>query len=192
MVATNVLMKTWFERCTIANIREVKSVYGLDEDAPDERPIIFNPKMDMANPPVELVAKTTTPEAFRKKMAKMATIDEDAARWFDDKPLSQWSRKWDLTRIPCPNAIATIWAKVEETVDYIDECYSVKTYLRCYELTIFPCNGKKLWPDTKKLGPTPPKYGRKNRRAKTIRRKLVDELQQAKKNRAFRMSRADV
>ncbi|KAL3503025.1 hypothetical protein ACH5RR_037474 [Cinchona calisaya] len=82
IIAKDVLMKTWFERCIVANIREIKSVHGSDEDAPDKSPAMFNPKKDMTNPPLELA----TPEAFRKKTAKIAAIDEDATRWFADKP----------------------------------------------------------------------------------------------------------
>ncbi|KAL3504119.1 hypothetical protein ACH5RR_033960 [Cinchona calisaya] len=182
MVSIDVLIKIRFEGCIAAHIREIEiyvkadhieekdesrlpfeyeedDVHGSHEVVPYERPVAFNPENDVANPPLEFgkalrdallaAAKAATPEAFRKKMTEMATIDEDTIR------------KWDLIGILCPHVIVVVWVKVVDLVDYIDECYSVEIYLRCYEQTIFPCNGKKIWPATKKHGPTPPKYGRK-------------------------------
>ncbi|KAL3522626.1 hypothetical protein ACH5RR_015460 [Cinchona calisaya] len=82
-----------------------------------------------------------------------------------------------LTAISHPHAIAAIWVKVEEPMDYIDECYFVENSLRSYKHTIFPCNGMEILVDIKKLDPTPSKYGRKAERPKKMRRKSTEELQ---------------
>ena len=46
-------------------------------------------------------AKATTPAEFVRKMEEMAAIDLDAAKWFDDKPPSQWSRAYFSTHSKC-------------------------------------------------------------------------------------------
>ncbi|CDP16977.1 unnamed protein product [Coffea canephora] len=63
---------------------------------------------------------------------------------------------------------------------YIDDCYSVETYLKCYDPCILPVNGKNEWEDVDVLVPLPPNYGRAPGRPKKQRRKSVDEIQQTK------------
>ncbi|KAL3505141.1 hypothetical protein ACH5RR_034982 [Cinchona calisaya] len=53
--------------------------------------------------------------------------------------------KWDLTRIPCPHAIAAIWMDMGEPLDYVDICYTVETYFKCYRGVVFPINGEIDW-----------------------------------------------
>ncbi|XP_071909619.1 uncharacterized protein [Coffea arabica] len=47
------------------------------------------------------VAKATTLAEFSSKIEEMAAIDIDAARWFDDKPPTQWSRAFFSTYSKC-------------------------------------------------------------------------------------------
>ncbi|KAL3500630.1 hypothetical protein ACH5RR_039723 [Cinchona calisaya] len=186
-------------------------------------------------------AKETTPAQFSARMEKMVAIDLDAAKWFDDKPPTQWSRsycktfprcdmllnnicetlsskildarersivemleslrlylmqrmqlarvgskrsgqqkvgcpygekysvnledrtcscrKWDLTGIPCPHAISVIWMVLKDPVDFVDDCYSVENYFKCYEPTILPVNGEIDWPKSDCVAPLPPSCG---------------------------------
>ncbi|XP_071933180.1 uncharacterized protein [Coffea arabica] len=46
-------------------------------------------------------AKATAPAEFVSKMEDMAAIDLDAAKWFDDKPPSQWSKTHFSTYLKC-------------------------------------------------------------------------------------------
>nr|XP_027088467.1 uncharacterized protein LOC113709811 [Coffea arabica] len=46
-------------------------------------------------------ANATTPAEFIRKMEDMAAIDLDVAKWFDDKPPSQWSRAHFSTYSKC-------------------------------------------------------------------------------------------
>ena len=51
-------------------------------------------------------------------------------------------RKWDLTGIPCAHAISALWIAMKDPMQYIDDCYSVETYLKCYDPCILPVNGE--------------------------------------------------
>ncbi|KAL3528389.1 hypothetical protein ACH5RR_007711 [Cinchona calisaya] len=67
-------------------------------------------------------------------------------------------RKWDLTGIPCPHAISAIWMALKDPVDFVDDCYSMEKYLKCYEPTILPVNGEIDWPKSDCIAPLPPSY----------------------------------
>ncbi|XP_060182953.1 uncharacterized protein LOC132612894 [Lycium barbarum] len=86
-------------------------------------------------------------------------------------------RKWTITGIPCKHAISAIWAKKDDVLDYVDDCYKVDTHRRIYEKTIFPINGSQLWPKSNKVPPLPPILVRQNKRGRDqkLRRREQDE-----------------
>ncbi|KAL3515896.1 hypothetical protein ACH5RR_022798 [Cinchona calisaya] len=90
-------------------------------------------------------------------------------------------RKWDLTGIPCPHAISAIWISIQDLLDFIDDCYKVETYLRCYEPTIIPLYGEQDWEKTNAIALLPPTYGRLLGRPKKCRRKGEDKMTQRRK-----------
>nr|XP_027104642.1 uncharacterized protein LOC113725580 isoform X2 [Coffea arabica]XP_027104645.1 uncharacterized protein LOC113725581 isoform X2 [Coffea arabica] len=65
-------------------------------------------------------------------------------------------------------------------MQYIDDCYSVKKYLKCYDPCILPVNRAYEWEDVDVQPPMSPTYGRVSRRPKKQRRKSGDEIQQTK------------
>ncbi|XP_071916372.1 uncharacterized protein [Coffea arabica] len=97
-------------------------------------------------------------------------------------------RKWDLTGIPCSHAISAIWIARKDPMDFIDQCYSVEAYLKCYANCILPVNGEHDWTHTHVTPPLPPTYGRAPGRPKKLRKKGEDEIQQ-KKEKGNKMSR---
>ncbi|KAL2540374.1 Uncharacterized protein Adt_01352 [Abeliophyllum distichum] len=56
-------------------------------------------------------------------------------------------RRWDLTGIPCCHVVAVIRDTRNDPEDYVDNCYTVESYLNCYENIIKPINGKTTWPE---------------------------------------------
>ncbi|XP_070046143.1 uncharacterized protein [Nicotiana tomentosiformis] len=42
-------------------------------------------------------------------------------------------RNWTITGISCKHAISAIWAKHDDVIDYVDDCYKVDTYRKIYE-----------------------------------------------------------
>ncbi|XP_059309851.1 uncharacterized protein LOC132060979 [Lycium ferocissimum] len=87
-------------------------------------------------------------------------------------------RKWSLTGIPCKHAIAAIWAKKDNIIDYVHDCYKVEIYRKIYENSILPMNGPQMWPKSSKVPPLPPRITRKKKkgRKQTLRRKEQDEV----------------
>ncbi|KAL3509743.1 hypothetical protein ACH5RR_029144 [Cinchona calisaya] len=65
----------------------------------------------------------------------------------------------------------------EDLVEFIDDYYTVETYLRSYELAIQTINGQISWIDSKKLAPLLSKCGMLAGRPKKMTRKSVNELQ---------------
>ena len=66
-------------------------------------------------------------------------------------------------------------------IDFVNDCYTVKTYLKCYDPYILLVNGDHEWMDINVKSPLPPSYGRAPGRPKKQRRKFADEIQQTKK-----------
>ena len=69
---------------------------------------------------------------------------------------------------------------MKDPMQYIDDCYSVETYLKCYDPCILPVNREHEWEDVDVQPPLPPTYGRAPGRPKKQRRKSGDEIQQTK------------
>ncbi|KAG5630105.1 hypothetical protein H5410_001822 [Solanum commersonii] len=87
------------------------------------------------------------------------------------------SNQWNYEIIGA--TIHDSWAaKKDKILDYVDDCYKVKTYRRIYEHAIFPINGPQMWAKSTKIPPLPPKIvGKKKRgRKQKARRKEADEV----------------
>nr|GMD93338.1 uncharacterized protein LOC109174707 [Ipomoea batatas] len=67
-------------------------------------------------------------------------------------------RRWDLTGIPCSHIIAAIRRKGCIPEEYINNYYTVESYLRSYELVILPVTSSELWHKTGLPPLLPPKY----------------------------------
>ncbi|KAG8387434.1 hypothetical protein BUALT_Bualt02G0021000 [Buddleja alternifolia] len=103
-------------------------------------------------------------------------------------------RKWDLSGIPCKHAMSAICSQKLNGQDFVDEYYSVNTYLKAYEPCIYPVNGPDKWHRTNFRAPLPPNVGRRIGRPLTARRMEVGE--QSNKGRRghsnqFRMKRSN-
>nr|XP_033517478.1 uncharacterized protein LOC104117334 [Nicotiana tomentosiformis] len=104
--------------------------------------------------------RTTAGEYIPQKSNKWnyeiigATIRDNWA--VDLKNRTYSYRKWSIMGISCKHAIASIWAKKDDILDYVDDCYKVETYGRIYEYAILPINGPQLWAKSTKIPPWPP------------------------------------
>ncbi|XP_027171686.1 uncharacterized protein LOC113771285 [Coffea eugenioides] len=78
-----------------------------------------------------------------------------------------------IFEVACPYVL---WIAMKDPMQYIDDCYSVETYLKCYDLCILPVNGENEWEDVDVQAPLPPTYGRAPGRPKKQRRKSADEI----------------
>ncbi|KAG8369805.1 hypothetical protein BUALT_Bualt14G0052000 [Buddleja alternifolia] len=54
-------------------------------------------------------------------------------------------RKWDLSGIPCKHGMNAIMSQRLNGEDFVDECYSVRTYQKIYVPCIYPVNGAEKW-----------------------------------------------
>ncbi|KAG5599240.1 hypothetical protein H5410_030610 [Solanum commersonii] len=80
--------------------------------------------------------------------------------------LGRWTcscRVWQLKGIPCAHAVAAIYFKKCEPLDYIDNCYSKATYLRTYANVLQPVTNMEMWPVSTNPTVAPPeiKHARK-------------------------------
>lgn len=92
-------------------------------------------------------------------------------------------RKWDLTGVPCYHAISALWVAMKDPFEYVDDCYSMKTHLKCYEPAILSLNEEQDWEDVNAQPPLPPIYGKASGRPKKHRRKSANEVDEAKQKR---------
>ncbi|XP_022850523.1 uncharacterized protein LOC111372410 [Olea europaea var. sylvestris] len=67
-------------------------------------------------------------------------------------------RRWDISRIPCPHAIACIFDKGHEIKDYVSGWFTVETYNTIYEHVMSPMNGQVLWPQSDQPPVLPPPW----------------------------------
>ncbi|XP_075098847.1 uncharacterized protein LOC142175758 [Nicotiana tabacum] len=86
--------------------------------------------------------------------------------------------KWTITEIPYKHAISAIWDKNDEVINYVDDCYKVKTYKRIYAPAILPINDSQLWTKSDKVRHLPPRFLRQNKkgRKQKLRREEQDEV----------------
>lgn len=85
-------------------------------------------------------------------------------------------RRWQLNGIPCLHAIASIYRKHLEPIEFVRECYTKRTYEKIYQFIINPINGLELWDKIEHPCIVPPKYHKQpDRPKKKKRRKEHDE-----------------
>ena len=85
-----------------------------------------------------------------------------------------------MAGVPCAHAISAIWTTSTDPLEYVDPCYSVETYLQCYEPCIRPLNGEKEWERNSTVHPLPPMSKKTPGRPKKARNKGEAEIQIAK------------
>lgn len=57
-------------------------------------------------------------------------------------------RRWMLTGLPCPHAIAAIEMTSENVDNFISSIYSKETFQQVYAPIIYPVQGPQLWTRT--------------------------------------------
>ncbi|XP_042049423.1 uncharacterized protein LOC121795059 [Salvia splendens] len=82
-------------------------------------------------------------------------------------------RLWQLTGIPCTNAIATINMKGDDVTRFISRYYLKSTMIMLYDNVLYPINGVDNWPKTTSdcaVELAPPRSKRQRGRPKKLRR----------------------
>ncbi|XP_042056225.1 uncharacterized protein LOC121800790 [Salvia splendens] len=81
-------------------------------------------------------------------------------------------RLWQLNRIPCTHAIATINKNGKDVADYVSCYYLRSTMTLLYENVLYPINGMDNWPKNSEVGfeLAPPRTKRQRGRPKKLRR----------------------
>ncbi|KAH0636774.1 hypothetical protein KY289_036689 [Solanum tuberosum] len=99
-------------------------------------------------------------------------------------------RRWDLTGLPCPHALVSIYGNGDRVEDYVNVYYKVETFKNVYSHFINPTNPEDHWPKVMNGGEVlPPKIVRKKKgRKPKLRRKEAEELQKQKQAEAQRQS----
>ncbi|WOL00674.1 hypothetical protein Cni_G09387 [Canna indica] len=82
---------------------------------------------------------------------------------------------WDLVGIPCRHAVASIFHKGFNLVDYVADCYKREAYHRYYNHMISPINGQNMWPKVEQEPLLPPIFKRRAGRPLKLRRREPDE-----------------
>ncbi|XP_050215351.1 uncharacterized protein LOC126666448 [Mercurialis annua] len=73
-------------------------------------------------------------------------------------------RQFDLTWIPCPDAVCAIEYLDKSNItpyNYIDQWFTKETYLKAYMYMMQPMNGRKFWNKSPYDPPQPPSYKKK-------------------------------
>ncbi|KAH7863402.1 hypothetical protein Vadar_017045 [Vaccinium darrowii] len=84
-------------------------------------------------------------------------------------------RRWELSGIPCVHAITGYNHLDRDMVDYIHDCYKVRTYLATYSNFLTPMNGKDMWPNEGYPTLLPPDVKKRAGRPKKARRREPEE-----------------
>lgn len=84
-------------------------------------------------------------------------------------------RKWEISGISCIHAITAMGFNNLEPLDFVDDCYKVETYMRTYDNTMGPINGRDMWPSTDNVPLLPPDVKKRAGRPKKARRREPDE-----------------
>ncbi|KAL0292264.1 UNVERIFIED_CONTAM: hypothetical protein Sradi_6996400 [Sesamum radiatum] len=134
-------------------------------------------------------ARASTIGEYKMRMDEMKMLDASAYEWFIDKPPQAWSRKWDISGIPCKHAISAIFNQNEMPENYVHEYYSVDTYKRVYAHAIMGISGEILWDKSLYIPPLPPNFGRGPGRPSSARRREPDEPIRKTKKKNIRLKR---
>ena len=86
-------------------------------------------------------------------------------------------RKWQLSGITCYHAVACIYFRKLDPLDFIHDCYRKKTYLQVYGHILEPISGEPYWEVTEQEGPLPPIKRIAPGRPKKNRDKKNDQVQ---------------
>ncbi|KAK9273792.1 hypothetical protein L1049_018602 [Liquidambar formosana] len=89
---------------------------------------------------------------------------------------SEWNSEMNKIKEISKGAYAFLMEK-ENVEDYVDACYSVKTYMHCYSRMIYPVGSQKFWDETGNPLMQPPSQRRPPGRPKKLRRREADEPQ---------------
>ncbi|KAK9163570.1 hypothetical protein Syun_004472 [Stephania yunnanensis] len=84
-------------------------------------------------------------------------------------------REWNLTGIPCPHSICTIYHRSKTPEDFVAHWYHKETYIKAYKHIMGVVPGKNLWPETDGIRIEPPMFKKMPGRPKKNRRKDKDE-----------------
>ncbi|KAH7854285.1 hypothetical protein Vadar_012096 [Vaccinium darrowii] len=84
-------------------------------------------------------------------------------------------KKWEISGIPCIHAIAAMGFNNLEPLDFVDDCYKVETYMRTYDNTMGPINGKDMWPSIDNVSLLSPDVKKRAGRLKKARRREPEE-----------------
>lgn len=84
-------------------------------------------------------------------------------------------RSWQLSGLPCPQAIACIFYKTSQLDSYIADCYSVETFKKVYAHCLQLLEGMSSWPEDDRQPLNAPGYIKMPGRPKTERRREAHE-----------------
>jgi hypothetical protein len=82
---------------------------------------------------------------------------------------------WELVGIPCRHAVAALGYKQMNPENYVDNCYTRKTYALCYSFNVSPINGEDMWPHVEVEDMLPPEFKQGPGRPKKLRFRELGE-----------------
>ncbi|KAJ9542857.1 hypothetical protein OSB04_029363 [Centaurea solstitialis] len=85
------------------------------------------------------------------------------------------SRILQLSGIPCPHAVATLYFIHQDPSNYVYPSFSRTNFVATYNHKLKPLNGEKLWPKTNFTKPLPPMARRMSGRPRRARKKDASE-----------------
>jgi hypothetical protein len=89
-------------------------------------------------------------------------------------------RKWEITGISCPHAVAAILYDCGDPEDYVDECFTIEVYKKAYAPVIYPMPSEKQWVKTSHDKLEPPRGRIAPGKPKRQRRRAPDESRDPK------------
>jgi hypothetical protein len=84
-------------------------------------------------------------------------------------------RLWQLSGLPCPHTICSIYYAGRCLEDFVAKCYFIEEYNKTYAHCLQPVEGMAFWPVSDRAKPLPPKYVRMPERPKTERKRQDGE-----------------
>ncbi|KAG8377471.1 hypothetical protein BUALT_Bualt08G0036400 [Buddleja alternifolia] len=92
-------------------------------------------------------------------------------------------RKWDLSGIPCKHAMSAINSQRLNGEDFVDDYYTMQTFLKVYDNYVYPVNGPEKWNKTNLSPPLPPNNPRGVGRPLRARKLGIGEVPKKRRNR---------